>query len=85
VHFAIPRSGGSETPIAKVQRVEIGRSNYPAKQGYNTTQHAAIKFPKLALGFIPVILEMAHYFYTPAKELFLSKEYRKWMIYCQQE
>ena len=55
----------NETQTSETKCRDVCWSNYPACEakrgtiprsgGYNTTQLAAIKFPKLALGFIPVI------------------------------
>jgi hypothetical protein len=46
-----------ETPILKAQRIGIGKLNNPAlAEGIIPRSELAIKFPKLALGFIPVII-----------------------------
>jgi hypothetical protein len=53
-----PKAGACcycETPIPCAQHDGIGKSNYPAKQGIIPRSELAIKFPKLPLGFIPVI------------------------------
>ena len=65
----IPQSGGNESQASETKCTEACRTNYPACEakrgtiprsgGYNTPQLAAIKFPKLALGFIPVIFLLA--------------------------
>ena len=45
-----------ETPIPKAKRIRIGKLNNPAKRRVQYPAACYEMFPKLALGFIPVIL-----------------------------
>ncbi len=44
-----------ETPIPKAKRIRIGKLNNPAKRRVQYPAACYEMFPKLALGFIPVI------------------------------
>ena len=47
---------GNETKASETKCNEAWESNYPAKQGIIPRSELAIKFPKVALGLIPMII-----------------------------